>query len=102
MAVSPAALAPRQRGRVTTVQITLTPDERAVLEHWVRSTQTPWGKVRRARLLLLVAQGMPIRRAARQAGLTRRHAYIWLARWQTGGLDALEDRPGGRRPRDDA
>jgi transposase len=80
-------------GRHTALVITLTPGDRATLEAWGRSRTLPYVVMRRARLILLCADGLPIVHAAAQVGLTRRHAYVWLKRWQAEGLAGLQDRP---------
>ena len=52
------------RGRRTSLTIRLTPAERLTLLAWQRSTTIPAGLARRARLLLLLADGMTITQAA--------------------------------------
>ena len=55
--------------------IRLTPAERLTLLMWQRATTISAGLARRARLLLLVADGMTITAAAATVGLSRRHSY---------------------------
>jgi hypothetical protein len=47
------------RGRKTSLVVLLTTEERDHLEGWVRATQTPVGKVRRATMILKRAEGLP-------------------------------------------
>jgi hypothetical protein len=87
------------RGRKTSLLIRLTPAERLTLLRWQRATTIPAGLARRARLLLLLADGMTITEAAATVGLSRRHSYKWIQRFMQEGLEGLVDKPGrGHRP----
>ena len=87
------------RGRRTSLTIRLTPAERLTLLAWQRSTTIPAGLARRARLLLLLADGMTITEAAAIVGLSRRHTYKWIHRFVQERLEGLVDKPGhGHRP----
>ena len=81
------------RGRKTSLTIRLTPPERQTLLMWQRLTTIPAGQARRARLLLLLADGMTITDAAATAGLSRRHSYKWIRRFVQEGLEGLHDIP---------
>lgn len=72
---------------------------RAALEGVVRRTTAPVGLVRRARIVLLVAEGKPLDQIARQVGVRPNVVRTWADRYRAGGLDALEDRPRSGRPR---
>src|SRR4249920_2245241 len=86
------------RGRKTSLSIRLTPAERLTLLTWQRATTIPAGLARRARLLLLLADGMTITEAAATVGLSRRHTYKWIRRFGQEGLAGLAEKPGrGRR-----
>jgi len=80
------------RGRTTSLTIRLTPADRLTLLTWQRATTIAAGVARRARLLLLVADGMTITEAAATVGLSRRHSYKWLRRFVQAGLAGLEDK----------
>jgi hypothetical protein len=82
------------RGRKTSFTIRLTPAERLTLLTWQRSTTIPAGLARRARLLVLLADGMTITEAAATVGLSRRHSYKWIRRFVQEGLEGLIDKPG--------
>jgi len=82
------------RGRTTSLMIRLTPAERLTLMTWQRATTISAGLARRARLLLLLADGMTITDAAATVGLSRRHAYKWIQRFVQEGLEGLEEKPG--------
>ena len=87
------------RGRRTSFTIRLTPAERLTLLAWQRASTIPAGQARRARLLLLLADGMTITEAAATVGLSRRHSYKWIQRFVAEGVAGLQDRPGhGQRP----
>lgn len=79
------------RGRPTRLHVTLTPQERLTLQAWQRATTIPAGWARRARLILLVAEGQPIIRIARTVGIGRRFVYKWVRRFQAQGVVGLHD-----------
>ncbi len=72
---------------------------RAALEGVVRRTTAAAGLVRRARIVLLVAEGEPLDRIARRLGVRPNVVRTWADRYRAGGLDALRDRPRSGRPR---
>ena len=82
------------RGRKTSLTITLTPQERRTLRAWQRSTTIRSGLLRRARIILLVAAGMPITDIAVTVGLSRRFVYKWARRFLEQGVEGLADKPG--------
>jgi hypothetical protein len=87
------------RGRKTQIDITLTPEQHGVLESWQRSTLISAGKARRGRLILLLAQKVPVSHVALRVGIGRRKVYKWAERFQEQGLEGLSDKPGrGRKP----
>jgi Helix-turn-helix domain len=87
------------RGRKPNSVVRLTPDKRAELERWQRSTTLAVGLVRRARVVLLLDEGQSLTAAARICGLTQRNARKWVLRYLERGLAGLEDKPGrGRKP----
>ena len=79
--------------------VELSQQERATLEALTRRTTVAVGLVRRARMVLLAADGMPLDRIARELGADRTIVRTWLDRYRVGGLDALQDRPRSGRPR---
>jgi hypothetical protein len=93
------------RGRQTSLTLRLTPTERRTLLTWQRATTIRAGLVRRARLILLLADGVPITEIAATVGLSRRHAYKWIQRFMQEGLVEMHEKPGrgrghGPRPPD--
>jgi transposase len=74
-------------------------EERAALEVLTRRTTAAAGLVRRARIVLLAADGVPLDRIARELGVQRNVVRTWIDRYRAGGLAALQDRPRSGRPR---
>ena len=86
-------------GRVSRKSIVLSEAERHELEAWQRSTTQKAGLVRRARIVLLRAQGMPLAAIAREVGIRRRHVEKWVDRFRAERVNGLADRRGrGRKP----
>lgn len=79
--------------------VALSDQERATLEALTRRTTVAVGLVRRARMVLLAADGMPLDRIAREVGADRTLVRTWVDRYRAGGLEALQDRPQPGRPR---
>jgi len=87
------------RGRKTALTIRLTPAQRHTLLAWQRATTIAAGRARRARIIVLVADGVPVTDVAATVGISRRFVYKWAQRFVEAGLDGLADRsrPGRRR-----
>ncbi len=87
------------RGRRTSFTIRLTTEERRTLLAWQRSTAIPEGRARRGRVILLMADRVPISHVADMVGISRRFVYKCVHRFLQEGLAGLADRPNhGRRP----
>src|ERR687888_2043280 len=82
------------RGRKTSLTIRLTPAERRTLLAWQRATTIPAGRARRGRIILLVADRIPIAQIATTVGISRRFVYKWVQRFLQTGLEGLADQPG--------
>lgn len=78
----------------TSLTIRLTPEERRILLAWQRSTAIPAGRARRGRIILQLADGVPISRIATMAGINRHYVYKWVKRFLEDGLPGLTDKPG--------
>lgn len=74
-------------------EIRLDPETRSRLEGWVRAKKTEQRLVRRARIVLLAADGMASRAIAREVGVMTGGVSIWRKRFAAGGIDALKDKP---------
>ena len=87
------------QGRKTQLAILLTPKERQTLESWQRSTTICHGQARRARIILLLADRVPISEIARCVSVARGPIYKWAKRFQQKRLGGLDDKPGrGKAP----
>src|SRR6266516_2217234 len=82
------------RGRTTALTIRLTPAERRTLVAWQRATTFSAGRARRGRIILLVADGVPIAHVAATVGISRRFVYKWVQRFLEQGVEGLTDKPG--------
>ena len=82
------------RGRTTALTLHLTPEERLTLLAWQRSTTIPAGWARRGRIILLVADGVPISHIADTVGINRRFVYKWAKRFLHERIAGLTDLPG--------
>ena len=79
--------------------LTVSVEERKQLQAWASSRSLPHGLVRRARIVLMSAEGMSNTAIARRLGLSMPTVGKWRERYRTEGLQGLygEARPG--RPR---
>jgi transposase len=77
------------------VEVRLKPEERAVLEAWLRAPTTEQRQAFRTRIVLLAAEGRSTRSIARELGTMPRTVSCWRIRFAAQGLVGLEDK---RRP----
>ena len=79
----------------------LTADAQSKLADWSKAHGTPQQVVKRCRLVLLMAAGVPAARAAKTVGTNRHTAELWRDRFRESGPDTLwEIALGrGRKPR---
>jgi helix-turn-helix protein len=84
------------RGRKSSLVVLLSTERRAELEAWQRRTTLAAGLARRARMVLLRADGYSLAEIARQVGVAVRVVAKWLKRYRQHGLHGLGDqhRPG--------
>ena len=76
--------------------------DRRRLADLARLPSVPSGLAKRARMVLLAADGVPNAQIARVVGVSRPTVISWRDRYQRGGIKALEDEPRpGRPPRID-
>ena len=80
------------RGRTTSLTIHLTPAQRQTLLAWQRATAIPAVLARRGRMILLVADRVPIAHVAATVGISRRFVYKWVQRFLTQGVEGLADK----------
>jgi transposase len=72
--------------------------DRDRLAELARLPSVPSGLAKRARMVLLAADGMPNAQIARVAGVSRPTVIGWRDRYQRGGVKALGDEPRSGRP----
>jgi len=72
--------------------------DRQRLADLARLPSVPSGLAKRARMVLLAADGMPNAQIARAVGVSRPTVIGWRDRYQQGGIAALEDEPRPGRP----
>src|SRR5215510_183116 len=82
------------RGRTTALTVRLTPAQRQTLLAWQRATTISAGCARRGRIILLIAEGVPITDIAATVGISRRFIYKWVQRFLEQGVAGLIDKPG--------
>jgi putative transposase len=87
-----------RRGRPTT-PIQLTERQRGDLEQIARSRSLPAGLVRRAKIILLAADGHCNTDIAKKVGITGSMVGYWRKRFLAQGLEGLGDQPRPGRPR---
>ena len=81
------------------LSIRLSEAERQELQGLLRRPTAPAGVVRRARAILLLADGAGYSQVGRQVGMARHHLRKWVRRFDQQRLDGLDDAPRpGRKP----
>ncbi|MGZ5385262.1 MAG: helix-turn-helix domain-containing protein, partial [Acidimicrobiia bacterium] len=79
--------------------LTLHDGDEEVLQSWSRSTAGRAGLAQRARIVLLASQGLSNSEIAHRVGVTRQTVITRRARYESNGLDGLEDAERSGRPR---
>ena len=77
----------------STMPLVLTPVERTDLEQLLRATSTPNGIARRARCIVMLADGASYAAVCAALGVTDRFIARWQRRYRDGGVLALADAP---------
>jgi len=77
----------------------LSPQERTRLEELARATHSPAAWVRRAQVLLLLAEGVAVRTIQARTGMSPHRQRHWKERWQKKGWEGLLDAPRPGRPK---
>lgn len=81
------------RGRTSNIKISLTTEQREILEGLLRKQKTPVGLAKRARAIVLLAEGERFNQTAERVGLGERHLRKWARRFIEQGVDGLQERP---------
>ena len=78
----------------------LTPAEKSHLEGLANATAPEDGVSKRAKIVLLCAEGLENREVARRVGISAHTVGRWRAQFLAAGVRGLQDAPnrGGRRP----
>ena len=79
--------------------IVLSDEDRGLLEARVRAHRTPQRVARRARIILLCADGLPVRQVAIHVGIDQHQVGMWRRRFIAAGVDGLDDAARSGRPR---
>lgn len=79
--------------------VVLEPEVRTELERRSRSQTLPARVVKRAKMILLCAEGVPLRQIAGRVSISEHQVTMWRRRFLAEGLDGLADRPRPGRPR---
>ena len=74
--------------------------DREKLESWLRSRSVRSGLVKRARMILLAADGVGNREIAHRVAASPTTVIQWRARYEEFGLAGLEDQERSGRPRE--
>jgi transposase len=81
-----------------TVTVEVPPRDREVLESWLRAPTMAAGLARRARIVLLAADGVPVKDIVERVGASKPTVIGWKKRYSTEGIGGLLDRPKPGRP----
>jgi DNA-directed RNA polymerase specialized sigma24 family protein len=87
------------QGRKSPYLVDLNHEEKGRLEYLLRSTTIQAGLARRARMVLLRAEGLSLTEIAERVGVGRLVVRKWIKRFIKDRLKGLGDKPGrGRKP----
>lgn len=78
--------------------VALTPSQRTELEGLLRRSSVGAGLARRARAILLLADGKSVSETGRLVAMQRRHLYKWMERFRCQGVAGLRDGKRTGRP----
>ncbi len=81
-----------------TVGVEVPPQDREVLEGWLRSPSLRAGLAQRARIVLLAADGLGTGQIGHRLGVSKPPVIGWKRRYASEGIAGLEDRPKSGRP----
>ena len=76
----------------------LSTEERIKIDRLTHAQTAPVRLARRAHLIALAAQGLTAPQIAQQLQISEKAVRQWLKRFETAGLDGLEDAPRSGRP----
>jgi len=82
-----------------TMTVDMPPRDRDLLRSWTRSPSVRAGLARRARIVLLAAEGLGTSEIVRRTGVSKPTVIAWKRRYMAEGVGGLDDRPKPGRPR---
>jgi transposase len=80
------------------VTVELSSRDREQLTSWVRSSSVRAGLAQRARIVLLAADGVPVKEIVERVGVSKPTVIAWKKRYAAEGIGGLADRPKPGRP----
>jgi len=80
-------------------ELKVTESQREELTRWAQSRTLPAGDVFRAKLILALAEGSTWAQVAATLGTSKKTIAVWKKRFEEAGIDGLEARHKGSRPR---
>jgi transposase len=83
----------------TVPMLEISDEERVELHRRVRAHTSTQRAVKRARVILAAAEGVPLRQIAADVGMEQHQVGLWRRRFEAERLAGLEDRPRSGRPR---
>lgn len=83
----------------TVERLEISDEERSELERRVRAHTSSQREARRARVILLCADGLALRKIAGMVGMDQHQVGLWRRRFLARRLDGLNDQPRPGRPR---
>ncbi len=78
--------------------LTISDEQRGILNRWVRAKGQPAKVVERARIVLLADQGVGTKEIVHRVGVSKPTVIGWKKRYAADGIAGLEDRPKPGRP----
>jgi Homeodomain-like domain len=78
--------------------LSVTSEQRDELQALMRRPSAAAGLVKRARAILLLAEGASVSATGRLVGMPRRHLYKWIDRFRCQGVPGLRDGKRSGRP----
>jgi transposase len=81
-----------------TLAVELSSRDREQLTSWVRSSSVRAGLAQRARIVLLAADGVPVKEIVERVGMSKPTVIAWKKRYTAEGIGGLADRPKPGRP----
>src|SRR5437660_5154216 len=80
-------------------EVTLSDEEREVLERWARRPKSSQALALRCRIVLAAADGRPSKQIAAELGCNHNTVGKWRGRFARRGFDGLHDEPRPGKPR---